>query len=80
MVNNAGIAMESSDPLPIWEVPNDRWSKTLAVNGNGVFYGVRAAAKQMITQEPHPSGDRGWIINLASVLGMVASPGTGKHS
>jgi len=34
----------------------------------------------MITQDPHPSGDRGWIINLASVLGMVASPGTGKHS
>jgi len=27
----------------------------------------------MIAQDPHPSGDRGWIINTASVLGTVAT-------
>src|ERR1700733_597089 len=78
MVNNAGIASEAADPCPIWEVTNDRWDKTMSVNASGVFYGCRAAAKQMISQDPHPSGDRGWIINLSSILGQVGAPGTGK--
>ena len=25
----------------------------------------------MLSQDPHPSGDRGWIINTASILGLV---------
>jgi NAD(P)-dependent dehydrogenase (short-subunit alcohol dehydrogenase family) len=78
MVNNAGIALEASSPSPIWEVTNDRWNKTMSVNATGVFYGCRAAAKQMISQDPHPSGDRGWIINLSSILGQVGAPSTGK--
>jgi NAD(P)-dependent dehydrogenase (short-subunit alcohol dehydrogenase family) len=78
MVNNAGIALEASDPKPIWEVTNDRWDKTISVNATGVFYGCRAAAKQMIGQDAHPSGDRGWIINLGSVVGFVASPKSGR--
>jgi NAD(P)-dependent dehydrogenase (short-subunit alcohol dehydrogenase family) len=80
MVNNAGIALEASDPSPIWEVTNDRWDKTMSINATGVFYGCRAAAKQMISQDPHPypSGDRGWIINLSSVVGQVGAPSTGK--
>jgi NAD(P)-dependent dehydrogenase (short-subunit alcohol dehydrogenase family) len=78
MVNNAGIALEASGPKPIWEVTNDRWDKTISVNATGVFYGCRAAAKQMISQDPHPSGDRGWIINLGSVLGLVGSSRCGR--
>jgi NAD(P)-dependent dehydrogenase (short-subunit alcohol dehydrogenase family) len=78
MVNNAGISLEASGPSPIWEVTNDRWDKTMSVNASGVFYGCRAAAKQMISQDPHPSGDRGWIINLSSILGQVGAPGTGE--
>jgi NAD(P)-dependent dehydrogenase (short-subunit alcohol dehydrogenase family) len=78
MVNNAGIAPEASDPQAIWEVTNDRWDKTMSVNATGVFYGCRAAAKQMISQDAHPSGDRGWIINLGSVVAFVASPKAGR--
>jgi NAD(P)-dependent dehydrogenase (short-subunit alcohol dehydrogenase family) len=78
MVNNAGVAIEASGPKPIWEVSNERWDKTISVNATGVFYGCRAAAKQMISQDPHPSGDRGWIINLGSVLGLVGSPQSGR--
>jgi NAD(P)-dependent dehydrogenase (short-subunit alcohol dehydrogenase family) len=78
MVNNAGITFEASDPKPIWEVTNERWDKTMSINATGVFYGCRATAKQMISQDPHPSGDRGWIINLSSILGIVGSTGTGR--
>lgn len=34
----------------------------------------------MLSQEPHASGDRGWIINMASVLGTVAAPGTATYT
>ena len=42
--------------------------------------GIRAAAAQMVKQEPYPSGDRGWIVNLASVFGLVAFPHTFSYS
>ena len=72
-VNNAGIAHEASKPKPIWEVTDENWEKTMAVNTTGVFYGLRAATAQMIKQEPNANGDRGWVVNLASVYGLVAS-------
>lgn len=28
----------------------------------------------MVKQDPHPTGDRGWIINLASIFGLVGTP------
>lgn len=31
------------------------------------------ATGQMLAQEPHPSGDRGWIVNLTSVHGFVGT-------
>jgi NAD(P)-dependent dehydrogenase (short-subunit alcohol dehydrogenase family) len=68
MVNNAGIG--GSTPQPIWEFSEEYFDKTISINLRGVFLGIKYAAKQMVTQDPHPSGDRGWIINLASVLGL----------
>ena len=56
-------------------MPLDLMHKTFEVNINGVYYGVKYASKQMITQEPlQPSGDRGWILNAASVYGLVGTP------
>ncbi|KAF7187579.1 Dihydroanticapsin 7-dehydrogenase, partial [Pseudocercospora fuligena] len=75
MVNNAGFALESRLPAPIWETPIDLYQKTMNANVNGVFYGTQYASAQMITQEPlQPSGDRGWILNAASVYGLVGTP------
>ncbi|CAK4032149.1 related to dehydrogenases with different specificities (related to short-chain alcohol [Lecanosticta acicola] len=72
MINNAGFAMESRAPKPIWETPLDLFHRTTAVNINGVFYGIKYASAQMITQTPLPNanGDRGWILNAASVFGL----------
>ncbi|KAH7000651.1 putative short chain type dehydrogenase [Ilyonectria destructans] len=73
MVNNAGVALESGNPQNIWDFPQDIWEKDLAINSTGVFLGCKYAAAQMIKQEPLACGDRGWILNTASVFGLVGS-------
>jgi len=74
MVNNAGLGLEAQDPkYSIWDFPEDWWDKTMSINAKGVFLGCKFASAQMIKQEQHPSGDRGWIINIGSVLGLVAT-------
>ncbi|WPH00020.1 putative short chain type dehydrogenase [Acrodontium crateriforme] len=73
MVNNAGVGLEVNDPQPIWEAKDGVWNTTLQINCNGVFYGTRAAARQMKDQEPLGLGDRGWIVNLASIYGQIAA-------
>ena len=73
MVNNAGVALEARTPAPVHEATDELWHKTLDINTNSVFYGCKYAIRQMLKQEPHPSGDRGWIINLSSIFGVVAT-------
>jgi NAD(P)-dependent dehydrogenase (short-subunit alcohol dehydrogenase family) len=82
MCNNAGIAIEPKLPrlLGIWETPDEQFDKTIQVNLRGVFLGCKHAGAQMIKQEPHESGDRGWIINTASILGLVGCYGTSSYS
>lgn len=60
--NNAGIGGPSS---PTGEYPIDGWDKVIAVNLNGVFYGMRYQIPAMLQ-----SGE-GVIINMASILGQV---------
>lgn len=73
MVNNAGVCIESKDPKPIWDFPQGAWDTDFAVNSTGVYLGCKHAAAQMIKQDPLPSGDRGWIVNTASVFGLNAT-------
>jgi NAD(P)-dependent dehydrogenase (short-subunit alcohol dehydrogenase family) len=80
MFNNAGISPEAGDPKPIWEYPNQWFDGAIAVNLRGVFLGTKYASLQMQNQEPGPSGDRGWIINMASVLGLNGAPGTSGYA
>jgi NAD(P)-dependent dehydrogenase (short-subunit alcohol dehydrogenase family) len=73
MVNNAGIATENmKGPQRVDEMSIDDMDLTYSINIRGVFLGCKYAAKQFLKQEPRDGGDRGWIINLASVLGLVA--------
>jgi NAD(P)-dependent dehydrogenase (short-subunit alcohol dehydrogenase family) len=77
MVNNAGIAVEAGEHgnKPVWEVEESAFEKTLSVNVKGVFLGTKFASKQMVSQEPGSNGDRGWIVNLASVYGLGGGVG-----
>jgi len=65
MVNNAGVA-RSQDILDISE--ND-FDDVIGVNLKGAFFGVQAAARQMIAQ-----GGGGVIINMSSVNALLAIP------
>jgi NAD(P)-dependent dehydrogenase (short-subunit alcohol dehydrogenase family) len=71
MVNNAGIAVEARDPQPIHTTTEETWDLTMRVNAKSVFLGCKYAITQMLAQEPHSSGDRGWIINISSIYGLV---------
>jgi NAD(P)-dependent dehydrogenase (short-subunit alcohol dehydrogenase family) len=76
MVNNAGISIEAHDPQPLHTTPDDTWDITMRVNARSVFLGTKFAIAQMLKQESHqPSGDRGWIINISSIMGSIAAEG-----
>ncbi|CAG8419908.1 unnamed protein product [Penicillium salamii] len=49
------------------------WDTTMRVNVKSVFLGSKYALAQMLAQEPHSSGDRGWIINISSIMGMIGA-------
>ncbi|KAJ8130190.1 hypothetical protein O1611_g3440 [Lasiodiplodia mahajangana] len=72
LVNNAGISLEAGrPPMKIHETPEDMWDKTMAVNVKSVYLASKFVIEQMLKQDLYPSGDRGWIINISSVLGLV---------
>lgn len=65
LVNNAAIV----NFAPIQDFPLELWDKTVAINLTGVFYGMRAAAKLLI------SSGKGSIINISSISGLVGMEG-----
>jgi xanthoxin dehydrogenase len=69
VVNNAGIIGAVG---PIATTSREQWNATLAVLLDGVFLGVKHAARVMV-----PRGE-GSIINVASVAGVVG--GLGPHA
>ena len=79
MFNNAGVALESKNFQPCWNIDYDIWQGTQDVNSTGVFLGTKYAVQQMLRQSPHSSGDRGWIINTASILAYVGAEHTAAY-
>lgn len=45
------------------------------MNLRGVFLGCKFACAQFLKQELDSSGHRGWIVNTASILGLVGMAG-----
>lgn len=74
LVNNAGISIEALKPAVLHLTDESTWDITMRVNSKSVFLGCKYALTQMLSQEPHSSGDRGWIINISSIMGMIAGP------
>ncbi|MBI2912708.1 MAG: SDR family oxidoreductase [Chloroflexi bacterium] len=62
-VNNAGIG---NPPLPLAQMTDEGFDRTIAVNLRGVFLCMRAAAQQMIKQ-----GQGGRIISVSSQAGKT---------
>lgn len=69
-VANAGI-VHSCDPLELREQDLDR---VLSINLKGVVFLGQQAAKAMLQQDPDPHGERGSIINVSSVNGVMTIP------
>ncbi|MBM3138849.1 MAG: SDR family NAD(P)-dependent oxidoreductase [Chloroflexi bacterium] len=71
LCNNAGVAGGGG---AAWEsTPND-WAWVLGVNLWGVIHGVRAFVPRMLAQ-----GEPGWVVNTASMLGLVSGGGGGPY-
>lgn len=76
LVNNAGISIEAGQKaLKIHETPEQWWDLTMSVNTKSVFLATKYVVAQMLRQDKLASGDRGWIINISSIFGLVG----GKH-
>jgi len=65
LYNNAAVQMSGR----LVECTEDDWDRTIATNLNAVFWACRAALPEML------KGERGSIINTASVLGLIGSEG-----
>lgn len=72
MVNNAGVGEQ---PTPIDEMSADVWHRVIRINLDGVFYGVKHAARVMKAR-----GRGGVIVNMASILGLVGFNGAPAYT
>ena len=68
MVNNAGV--EIGKPIP--ETSDEEFARLMAVNVNGVFYGIKYAIGAL-------AETRGSIINMSSVAGLDGVPLLGAY-
>jgi NAD(P)-dependent dehydrogenase (short-subunit alcohol dehydrogenase family) len=80
IVNNAGVSFEARHPAVLHLTDEETWDRTMDINAKSVFLGCKYAINQMLKQDLHPSGDRGWIINMSSIMGMIAGPENRKPS
>lgn len=71
LVNNAGIGPSY---LKTHEATLRDWDRVISVNQTGVFYGMKLALQQFLTQ------GFGNIVNIASLAGLKASPNNISYS
>ncbi|MCL6417749.1 SDR family NAD(P)-dependent oxidoreductase [Aestuariirhabdus sp. Z084] len=72
LVNNAGVGGSAG---PIEQTDNKDWSWVLDVNLMGVVYGTQTMVPLM---KQH--GEGGWLINVASMAGMIGVPMAGAYT
>jgi NAD(P)-dependent dehydrogenase (short-subunit alcohol dehydrogenase family) len=69
--NNAGVTGENG---PIADQPESNFDEVFAINVKGLYIALQQELRQMVQQ-----GWGGSIVNMASVGGMVASPGASVY-
>ena len=70
LVNNAGIFTGS----PLHEMKDHEWDRALDINMTSVFKLTREVLPHMIRRKS------GSIVNISSILGLVAAPGTSAYN
>lgn len=72
-VNNAGIGGAAA---PAGETDIAEWDRVIAINLNGVLYGMRYQIPVMLKTGARSCA----IVNMASIHGLVAAPGNGAYT
>ena len=75
VVHSAGVAGGG----PVHLLPDEEWDRVLGVNLKGTFVVNRAALNQM-TQQDRVAGERGAIVNLASIEGLEGTAGGSSYN
>src|SRR5690242_1379925 len=84
LVNSAGIGWaqrtigRDGDPASAHDL--DAFKKVIAINLIGTFDAVRLAATAMSLNEPNENGERGAIVNMASVAAFDGQIGQASYS
>lgn len=71
-INNAGVG---GDIAKLADVTMEDYQKVMRINLDGVFFGMQAQVRQMLTQE---RGSR--IVNVASLAGLRAMPSSAAYT
>jgi NAD(P)-dependent dehydrogenase (short-subunit alcohol dehydrogenase family) len=71
LFNNAGVIAAG----PIWKATAQDWAWVFGVNVNGVANGIRSFVPAMLER-----GEPAWVVNTASVAGLVCPPDLAVYS
>lgn len=75
LYNVAGISARKHGDGPLHECTEEGWRTVFDVNVTSQYRMCREALAVMLDQEPHPqSGQRGVVLNMASILGIHPEP------
>lgn len=77
VVNNAGI-VPAGGGGPIEEKTLENWRRTLEVDLDSVFLGCKHGI--LTIKKSTAKGDKGSIINISSILGLVGWPGASDYN
>lgn len=80
VVNCAGIGIAMRTVSKKGPHPLDQFEKVLKVNAVGTFNVIRLVAEQMATNETNEGGERGVIVNTASVAAYEGQIGQAAYS
>jgi len=75
LVNNAGIFPFE----PFLQMPEQNFEKVIDVNLKGYFFMAQACANEMQKNQPNEKGQRGAIVNIASVAAIMGFPGLAHY-
>ena len=74
--NNAGVGSAGL----VWEASAQEWERVLGVNLMGVAHGVRVFTPLMLEAAAADPAYRGYIVNTASMAGLVNAPNMGVYN